>query len=1455
MSKPKWSVGQSLSRLGRLENACATALAEADTPRALDQLRLLQPRFEALGQACAPLWPRYVESVCDARFHPHLEAADFDRLCAFDDHLAAADAAEWPRSRWPIVQACVARGAAADLQRAYRLLVKLYRAPWAQDEHRLGAASWLADLGAMDDPHLAVYADVMIRWPRPPVGVAARVAAVMDVGFDSDAERLRRACSLAVQLGGPTASADNAYVLGLGELLVRGRPASAVPLFAAALARTGDHAEALRGLLSARLRTREFSAAVAAGRAAIARTPRCADLLLLCETLGWLDGDGASGAPPETSADRPTTAARLAEIVPGPDTGPWRDYALGRAYLIEGDAQQARQLLLGVLEAGLWNADVHYHCAWADLLCHEPAGVRERYNARARISGGWALGCLLQDAEPGAEPPEPAPAVPEGFAQVAEVRRALAGDGPLPATLDVSDLAAPRAVRPDLFEALRTALGVAAAHSDLAGSGSLRHPLFARLPAAERLLWAGLATRESDPEDGRRTLHRALALGRDRAALLLSLDAVREGRPGEVHELLDGVRGPKAALVIAWADALDGADTRAAESLAALSTRGLAQADHAAALLALRDAADAWAHADDEGARAHAGRAIERLRAVDVRGLGRSTLAPYERAAEALAAEAEPDWQDVVAQPWTARLLGLARLVRVPESVDASLVRRLSQWLPPRTQGAALAGAALRVALLAEDEEARRSAAALLSRLGTSAADATVERAVRCGAECAGPRHGEAGAEPSGDPLTTLVGAGPALAATGLAEVARQLRAVRPEAGRPAQSALAGALANALEGKTTPPPIGAPANVAAALAVATAAGQASAGDGAAAAHTLLQACLALEMDGLVDLRRALPHLVTSAAKRGRRDATAASLAPTMRQVLADQHDPDGVGGLAVACYHTLLGDFDAADRAWRRLLAHGPATADRLAELRREYGRFLCHQAAAGHLDGDLAGVVRGLRAAVRYLPDTARERLAELEAELLVDTLVTTLLPDSPADDRRWLGRHPRLVELTRANPGLRQALAAGTAKPILQQWRLASLRAGDDAELWHTLAVLAREDALARPPGAPDTAWARTTATALWCVLLTDPAIRARFARLTLPGEADDALRDDLTGALLADRKAQLTEATAQGDRNTAEQSLRCLDAAQQGLPATRRLLECGPFLVVAALQAGDEDAFAPIAERAGKLLDAWGADLVKAARQTLDDSEVISRIDENSKLDKNYEAALDQLEFALRLTHPPTTVLCAALDWGYRWFTCLHDQHDDDSASAVLKIMRPYADRLTPRCAPGRAHTAENKALSEFSYAHGISATRFARKAGGTRRVELFRTAIAHQEQSCVWNPEWDAPSRELCRSRGEELFARGDFAEAERVLRDLGDDNRYTGVLYNNEALVRLRDARALLRIAKTGEHIDTVVDLADEYERMLLQAARLNPDDPVIRDNIREVPTIRAEIAEKRSKLA
>ncbi|MFL6114252.1 MAG: hypothetical protein ACJ786_23265 [Catenulispora sp.] len=716
MAGPVRSFGHAFSRLGRLENAWAGALAQPDASRALSRLRKLYPRFERRGPAAAGLWLPFQDSVLDARFAPLLEESDFDSLRRVGESIAAAGAVAIDRTWSPLIQVSLGRGTAADHERSHALLTALYGSPLAADDVRLPAAATLARLGAAGADQLMVYADVTARLPHPPAEVAELVERILRVGFDDDHPRLQTAYPLAAALAGRVPRADAAFACGLTELLVLRRPEAAAPYFEAALGLTaaGDvlAAEALRGLLSAHLHAREFTRALSAAWRVASLSPRCADLVAVCRTLAWFDAPRTLVEPEAPADARPVPSARLAEVGPGPDVGPWRDYALGRSHLLDGDAQRARRLLEPLPAAGLADPDLRYHLAWAHLLCQNPEGIRAQYRALAGQAGSWAISCLLLDAEPDQALPVPAALVPGHLTKTAAARWALIAPGGIPELLDRRGLGMGSSTQSDLIEAMRTALGAAAAHDHLGELSSLiRQPLFARLPMAEQLLWSALAIRPADPDRSRQILHRALAQGRDRAALLLAVDALDDGRAQEVAGLLRTVRGPKAELLRAWAQADTGAARDAEERFEMLSARGVPQADHALGLLALRAAAGSWACGRTAEARAHAERATRSLSAAGgANGSGAGT-APLLRAAQSLATTSESQplpWQEVAEQPWTARLLGVAQLIRAPQTVELLLLQALTDWtvgdegLRLLTTGV-LAEAMLRVVLLAED--------------------------------------------------------------------------------------------------------------------------------------------------------------------------------------------------------------------------------------------------------------------------------------------------------------------------------------------------------------------------------------------------------------------------------------------------------------------------------------------------------------------------------------------------------------------------------------------------------------------------------------------------------------------------------------------------------------------------------------------------------------------------------
>ncbi|MGY6024890.1 hypothetical protein [Streptomyces spinosirectus] len=802
--QPQRSVRNNLTFLGRLENAWAAGLADDDPGRGLTRLRELLPRFEERPEQTAGLWLSFQESLLTGPALPLLEEADLDRLRDLGERMAGTAQTGLQQSWFPLAGAVAARDRPGDRPWAEDLLTRLYRSGRAFEEARVGAAATLARWGADGDAPLGVYADLLARHARPPQEVVDQVMGLLATGFTDPVRRVERAEELARQLAATRPLPGVERTLGYGELLLHDRPAEAAERFEAALRADPNDASALHGLLAARLHAGAFTGAAgaAAGRGHLL-TPRAAQLLDLCRMLAWLEevpGAGGEQVPP------PLTAGLLAATEPGPDTGPWQPYALGRAYLLEGDHVRARQHLVPLAERLPERADIAYHAAWAQLLGGERDAAAERCLDRLGRPGGWALACLLLDADPDLALPgdrsAELAAEAGGLAPVAQARvRMTAGRRP-PALPEWDGLDTRGAGLPYLLEALRTMLGVEIARGRPEAAQRLTWlPLFRRLPHAERLLWHGVLALPGDPDRARELLHTARDRGRDRAGVLLAVLELKAGRTADVTALLHGVRGGRSELLRAQAEVFEGRTEAAEERLTALVRRGLPRARHAAGVLGLRQAAVHWAAGRADEAVRYAEQAAARL--TDAAVTGADALPPVPDEARALARAARllaeraarpgtgpSPWRAVRHRARTGRLLGFAQLLAEPQHVEPVLAEALTEWTG-RDQAGPLAAALARGRALATAPDARAELAAALVHL---AERHPVPEARRAALTTARLTALSTGAEPDTadqagvDPVLALEAALPVLATGGHDAAVRLLRAAAADhaAGPPA---------------------------------------------------------------------------------------------------------------------------------------------------------------------------------------------------------------------------------------------------------------------------------------------------------------------------------------------------------------------------------------------------------------------------------------------------------------------------------------------------------------------------------------------------------------------------------------------------------------------------------------------------------------------------------------------
>ncbi|MFL6114251.1 MAG: hypothetical protein ACJ786_23260 [Catenulispora sp.] len=650
--------------------------------------------------------------------------------------------------------------------------------------------------------------------------------------------------------------------------------------------------------------------------------------------------------------------------------------------------------------------------------------------------------------------------------------------------------------------------------------------------------------------------------------------------------------------------------------------------------------------------------------------------------------------------------------------------------------------------------------------------------------------------------------------------------------------------ADALAGVPIPEPlpVAAPPAVAAALKLVAAAGHAVNGDTDRAAAILLQAFDTHGLDDLIDVHVVLPHLCVQAARPGRRSGSATALVPLLRRAVADldasgatsttdaTDPPRHLDLRTLARFATVIGDYETADDLWLRAQLPAGPDEQRHREPATEYGRFLCHRAVIAHLGGDHAATLAHLERAAEYLPAPAGRMLEERRQDDSTVALLGFLFPGSPILEHPRPGRYRRLAQLIVADPELREALASGRPDRIRSRWRNA-VDSGGDIELWHTLAVVSREDALARPPGA-DTAQAKSTATALWTLLLAEPRLVELFDGLT-PDPVRHGFRTALIEELLVDHKTQLTLAVGRGDLDAARIHAACLDGIRLGLPGTRRLPAGSVFEGIAA-QAGRAAEFAPIADRAGALMQDWAAELLAAADRRLSDAAAIRKLPEG--IDADYGSAVKELEIVVVLELPLVNVLRVAVEYHNRWLLRLDQMKRAKEARQVILSGTRFVKLLVPLCEPGHPHRLENQVLYEYFL-----------------EVALYfvesdpPTCIKYLRQARDWNPDQSHIVGLVMDKAHVQLSLqavdRGDVSEAVRIIQDVSGGPLRLATELNNRAVAELNKVMDRLKPFRNLQLPPAVREAARrplrEVETLLTHAMRIH-GDPGIDENLREV---------------
>lgn len=1455
MSPPS-SFGDLLSPSGRLRRQWKAALEDPDPRSALERLREVRVRMEKRPEAAAEMWTDFLRSMVGQPFRQLLTESDFEALERVGRLVADAGDLPLDHAVRPLAAALLGRG---EEQQANDLLTRLYWAEPVQAAARAGLADDLARSGRRDGPRLEIYADLLGRdGPRPPA-VVELVTDVLRVDFSSDPVRLRQAAALATA-GLP--GADRAA--GLHCLLVTEEPDVARGHFLDAC--EADHGDetALLGLLVSCVRDgRAADIPEWAFTAARAGAPAVAAAAELGLVLAWFDSDSDTPPPP---------AGRLAVFDLTHEAGRWPAYALGRLHLLDGDAARARDLLVPLASGGSSLPEWRYHAAWSQLLSGDRAGLRTLAGAMTRNPGDWALACLLLDTEPDAVPgtdaAHAAEAAPPGYERIAQVRHGLA-TGMRPPT--GPDRAAPGLPGegggpPERLEALRTALGEAYGRATGAAAGAadpaalLREPLYRRLPRADRLLWSGLLALREEPEEGRRLLGAALALGHDRAALVLAAHHLEERHPARAHRLLAGRSGRKAELLRVWAEESAGGPgealaDRPAELMdgsAELMDHRLPQLPYVLGAVRLHQLAGEGPLLDPEDAAYHA-----RLAARD---LGRAVAAgpdalPLDAAELLLAARTVAHGvtpgpagrsPSVPQHPWAEWVLGLARLAEAPEDAGLGLCGRLIGLVeeagqPPPQAVTALAAALARAAMLSEDPGRRNALALLVRDLADrhawpevrALADLVTAAAMALPAAGRPPVPAE---RPLGavQPVLAL-----ALAADDLVRGDRH-RAVRQLTAAPADSAVCALLADVLDGRpaAVPPPEGSGEQVAL-LRVVHAAGLVES-DPNQCLGLLSAAAADCDLATVTDFSRLLPGLLSRAGSKpgsgGKPGSPAGAkgrsgrghpLAVLVKRLI--DNNASGFDPVLLAGCATAIGEYELAEEQWKLAYSEAGREERESGPVLVQYARLLCYRAVtARNAEDPLRGAkllrrAAGLQPAAGPAPKrvpsrSAAEALARgLELDVCVGRLLGHLFPDAEPERVPWErpGRYAALEAVVEADAKLFGALRSGGSKGVRRSWENSLKTREYDVRVHHTLALLYRGVALGEPASAAKAAGHLARATVLWTLLLASEEFWEQHGETPAGPGARARLCAAVCQELFDTHRKLGAEALQAGDRATARLHLRVLEAVRTGESAVGDLLrEFGvPWSVPV-----DAGFWAELSTLAGSVTDAWCAEVIKTAEKAVRDPAAIAKLSEG--VDKDYESGVRALEPLIDLGVPLLRLLQTGLDWYNGLQNCLYPMRRTEEIRKSVGKARKFADALAPLCTPGKGYLLANSALGEHFVFRGLYV------------AQDDRTAAMAYETALNWDPgNLSAPRllagaafRAAMKSAGQHLDA-GRHPAALAAAREAqeradNDENRAQALVLQgrshfgsgnqSEALACVRRAMAF------DPSIDLVGTLYDQY---------------------------------------
>ncbi len=1484
--QPTTSFWDNFSSEGRVKKLWAEALRETDPQKSLALLRSVRQKLYE-PPSFIHLWLPFLDTFLARERVQNLhddDLADVEKMGRSLQHSTNLREASLASVIWQrVIEAYNVRG---EYKLACNLAEKLYKDSFSDEKTRAYCIRELARQKMIDGSYAEMYVAYLRNHsdPQKETEIFQVLDTLFTLDFRTSDERLisvNRTAQSLLALSIPTLPNLLPHLQssrGLYALFVKAAPEEARDHFERAYQLNNTDRLAALGLLACEMRLGrniEVTRLVQnSSLRALLHDPDIATLLVLHRLIQWLDQLEVPGPLPLDAS----VVTRLATFPLQRCVGDMAVAALGRFYLLIGDAQSARTqfdlLMKNTLKIPQWG----YYAAWTYALCGDVARVLDCFERLASWPGRWTIACILLDQDL---------RLAEQSGALALLKNIAATDAPA-APVIKSRLALAQTATPvsesswidatysleEALEVLRTGLAQALTSKDLETAARLvTRSSFARLPLADQTYWLGLVERDQTRsfsllvQAAEKWQHR-------RAALLLLVRSLRQGNWSQAiryqEQALVGRTDVTAQLIRLYVDGrqahLDDA-LQQGEQLAAL---GEERAYYILGNLYFYQAATYQATAEPQEtrqaqqARLHAALAWQRLLATGQKKLPKDLPAlsacasfiayPQQRATSALTLiQNFQELDPVLRQPWLEWHVMLALLwYGTPQALSAMYTTMLNiAEIAGRADDSSVTTLALAMTRFVHrlkeglttqqflellkrfvQQSSRSASKQVLSSMivaGQRAlyvrADehqrAQIEEDLRHHLE-RDPRNG----------LLILWQISIALHNNKGKEATELLQNASPE--DPTLAYLLQELLNLLN--DTPP-----AEITSSLneqltdlsrdVLNTA--RAIASNRREEAYDLLLRQSTSQILATWRWERILPSLCLYIQQKG-------ITPPAFLTHILHSWRPtteDGEVLLSLARCASILGNIEDACQLWEEAL-HNSTNDEHYTAWRQDFVRFLCRQAVSEYTAGQSLEAAGRLRLAARWtMPEFGRQlsqsRLLEhariLELRAVTALLLTYLFPDFD-NKGTSLGRYHALGLTLARSPQLIEALISRDRERIQLEWKKTLQAQHDNMQFLHTLSVLYREVALSKQEQHMDIEKDWMTSTTLWILLLSTEAFWQYFTEERGAGEQDeprklsaqqrDELWQDALDNILVFHSNIARKSLAAGEHTQARIHARCLALGRQSSQYLVEQLERVDLVFPVNIE---QKRLERIRSQTQRLLNEWGQSLLTEAEQSVEDVNSIEQLPRGIR--KNYAGGIKILEAFIRLNVSLPRILLACLDWYNEWCSDLSLNGTRVQYRETTEAADMVCKKLQRLCDKRNAYAAENQAIALYLVYRGHSLVNLEPK----QAIHFYEEAIAWGSSNPNLGDMLDKARLQNLEETAVEYANNRQFEKAYEAITQA-------------ETLIKQQDAVRNLRMRICFRHardLETQGQYTEAWSRGR-QALALVPTNTVLQQFVREI---------------